>query len=1745
MTAPGDSEEEAEPLGRLVGEIFTGGDGRALAELVRLVGDAERVARELAELADGEADVYFLAAAWEGHYRLTGRADSLGRAVDGYEQCAALISPDHREFPRVMTAIGLTLRLRFELTGARADAERAVEVLKAAYEAPVQDPSVRAHRANNLATAFQDRFELTDQGDDLDQAIGFLRSAVRDAPGDGLFRGNLGNSLRVRYQRTRDRADLDQAIAALEEAVRLDPDGGTPRQLNNLGIAMDLRAEATSQGADRDRAIELFEEAVARAPDQSLDEVMFSLNLGRSLWSRHGRTGSRPDLEAAATAYRRVVEADVLPYGRVSLDALWAYAFILLEMLPPPYDDRGAVPDGGLAARAVRAFDAALAAFPADAPERDRLLRGRRAAMGRLGRPAASEPVRLGGRSAFVLTGEHRGRIRRVVSLFPERQALLLGVGEDPNSARFADVMSFIDRAYPDGDAFSTWLVLRLPTPDDQPSTDLVLRYHADDAADEEWLALDALRATAEQPASHGPFSLPGGTLRAQVVTGHFDGTDRHLVLIGDEADEWLEVCEPDPDEARVRFFTVLSAAVAARPTARVFVLQGGMIQFSGDVPEPMPPQEMAEHLLEQAGPVGGSDGGPFDPAGYDRIGRDAMTWHLAGVRALEAYEAYQDPALLSKVVAMFRAAAEVLPDAHPHRPVHLRNLAVVLDRAFEAGGDLAALEEAVRVWREVAGTPDAPDEDWRNRWRLGAGLRALGELTARPGTLAEAITELRRVAQAVEPGTAEEATVLDALSSTLRAHAWHTEDAGSAAEAVAVGRRAVAVPADHPDRLGHLGHLAAALRIVAGLSGNAEPLDEAIGILRRIVADTRPGDPNAATRLHNLGTALWDQSSLRGIPSVFEEALALLRRSVEEQDDDDPNRAAHLSALAAALTQRYDETGDRHLLDEALTFQRAAVAATPPAVAVLPGRLLTLSTLLDRRYRRSGSRAVLEENVAVARRLAAEFPDLAEGHRLLGRLLCLRYERRGDLGDLADAVDTLRTAAERPAPPQTLALTLSDLGNALINRYATSGDLAALREAARQARRAVALLSGDSPYLPALLSNLANACRLLFERTGEPDLLHEAVDAGRRAVAGEPADIMDRVGSLTNLGLALRLWSRETGDAAARAEAVELLRRAVDLTPPDYHDRGLYLANYGAALSDDGADEDAVAASRHAVETTPYGAARAERLTNLLAHLIERHRRLGDPGTRDEVIATARSIVETATAAPVLRVRAAGVWGAHVAENGDWAEAARAFALGVDLLPAVAPRDLSRSDQEYGLTGLGPLAADGAACALRAGDLDRALLLLEQGRGVLLAQALDDRGDVSALRGRSADLADRFERLRDRLGDRLGPGGAGTEETRVRLAREWKDLLEEIRSAPGWADFLGSPSLSSLLEQARPGPIAVVNVSRYGSDALLVTPDDVRAVPLPELTPAALVARIETFWERQRSLGDLSEVLGWLWDAVTGPVLEALGLSGPPRGRRWPRVWWSAAGPLALLPLHAAGHHGEDGARSVLDRVVSSYTPTIRALRHARGRPVSGRPDSRDLVVVSVPDAPGADPLPGVRAETEDLVRRFPDATVLGGPEATRDRVLAALGSHRVAHFACHAAADPGQPSQGHLVLWDHAERPLTVLELGRHDLGRAQLAYLSACETAGGVPTLVDEALHITAACQLAGFPHVIGTLWPVSDRFAARVADEVYEELSRRGRVDVARAPLALHQVIRRARERHPRRAGLWGAFLHYGP
>ncbi|MET7900551.1 CHAT domain-containing protein [Streptomyces sp. NPDC005355] len=92
----------------------------------------------------------------------------------------------------------------------------------------------------------------------------------------------------------------------------------------------------------------------------------------------------------------------------------------------------------------------------------------------------------------------------------------------------------------------------------------------------------------------------------------------------------------------------------------------------------------------------------------------------------------------------------------------------------------------------------------------------------------------------------------------------------------------------------------------------------------------------------------------------------------------------------------------------------------------------------------------------------------------------------------------------------------------------------------------------------------------------------------------------------------------------------------------------------------------------------------------------------------------------------------------------------------------------------------------------------------------------------------------------------------------------------------------------------------------------------------------------------------------------------------------------------------------------------------------------------------------------------------------MLTGPSATADAVLAALARCSWAHFARHGAYDLGRPSRNALFLHDRA---LPLREIVGLRLDHAEFAYLSACDTGGSSVALVNEAISVAYALNLAG--------------------------------------------------------------------
>ncbi|MCO5999815.1 CHAT domain-containing tetratricopeptide repeat protein [Actinoallomurus rhizosphaericola] len=927
-------------------------------------------------------------------------------------------------------------------------------------------------------------------------------------------------------------------------------------------------------------------------------------------------------------------------------------------------------------------------------------------------------------------------------------------------------------------------------------------------------------------------------------------------------------------------------------------------------------------------------------------------------------------------------------------------------------------------------------------------------------------------------------------------------------------------------------------------------------------------------------------------------------------------DRAAPIAAALQSTLGRADQV----LLSASVELWQRILAATPTDH---PDRAMYLSNLgfgLGVRFERTGALADLEAAIQVGQEAVAatptDHPDRAAHLSNLGALLRARFERAGALADLDTAIDTFREAvAATPTDHPNRAGRLNNLGNALGVRFERTGALADLEAAIQVGQEAVAATPTDHPGRAVHLSNLGGALQVRFARMGALADLEAAIDSFREAVAATPTDHPDRAAHLNGLGGALKRRFERTGALADLDTAIDSFREAVAATPTDHPNRAMYLNGLGGALqvrferTEALADLDAaIQVGQEAVAATPTDHPnRARRLNNLGNALRSRFERTGAQDDLEAALSAHSLAAEVDSAPPSLRIRAARA-AAALSARSEPGRAAKLLERAVWLLPEVAPRRLERGDQQHAIGRFAGLAADAAALALNDPTTPAsqraavALRLLEAGRAVLLSQALHTRGDLSDLTEHHPNLAARFTQLRDlldqvsdapALAPAIGGTGAGTGSDRAandrrQLAEEFTGLLTRIRALEGFASFALPPATSELLAQASHGPIVAFNVSRYRSDALLLTQDGITHLPLPGLPIDTLIDQINTFHralhatghgrtsqDRQAAQLQLNQVLGWLWDNAAGPVLDALGHHHPPAPHQsWRRVWWAPGGLLGLLPLHAAGHHTttpDPAARAVMDRVISSYTPTISALRHARrhfstaGPAVAGR-----ALIVAMPTTPG---VPGrldyVPEEARMLATRLPGSATLIEPDLgssgtppqtatgavaattlpTKANVLDLLPACSIAHFACHGVNDPEDPSRSRLLLHDHHTAPLTVAALAPVRLDHAQLAYLSACETALTTNTeLIDEAIHLTSAFQLAGYPHVIGTLWAINDTIAAQITKAFYTALTTSTAhgpiIELGQAAHALHHAVRSIRAKFPATPSLWAAHLHAG-
>ncbi|KAJ7213678.1 CHAT domain-containing protein [Mycena rebaudengoi] len=991
--------------------------------------------------------------------------------------------------------------------------------------------------------------------------------------------------------------------------------------------------------------------------------------------------------------------------------------------------------------------------------------------------------------------------------------------------------------------------------------------------------------------------------------------------------------------------------------------------------------------------------------------------------------------------------------------------------------------------------------------------------------------------------------------------------------------------PYDHPDMPKMLSNLGYALRCRFEQLNDLGDLNESILQMEVAVSLTLDGEPSW---LNQLGTSLFLRFEQLGDLNDLNQAVLRLETAVTLTLDSHIDKPTWLCNLGDPLIRRFEQLGDLNDLEQAVLRFEAAATLLPDDHPDKPTVLSNLGTSLCTRFKQLGelddlNQAVLwlEAAISLTPRGHPETPVRLSN---LGMSLHSRFERLGDLNDINESVlqhEAAVTLTPDGHPHKPVQLT--NLGASLQSRFERLGDLGDLNQAILQHEAAVSLTLDGHLYKPSRLSNLGISLQSRFERLGDLNDLDQAVLRFEAAATLTPDDHPNKPSILNNLGISLRTRFKELGELADLNQAVLWLEAAIALTPDGHpatplrlNSLGILLRSRFERLGDLNDLNESVLRLEAAVTLTPDGHPNKPLLlTNLGNSLHQRFERLHDSQDSQQLLQHYNSAACSSTGPASVRFHAATQWAKHAHIHGP-SSILRAYTSAIELLPELAWLGLSIADRHHRLLHAGQVVRDAASAAIAGGEYQKAVEWLDQGRSVIWGQLLNLRTPVDELRKSHPYLADQLVSLSTSLEN------SGTRDTAVvdaskpqslqsitqqshALALKRNDILQQIRELPGFQRFLLSKPISELSLAANVGPVTILNVSAYGCDALILMPgleDEVIHVPLNDFTPheaqalakslASIVGtpgrsdRLLGFQEGDMAPDDIfSNILSELWLKIVRPILDALALTTPV-SHNLGRIWWCPTGPLAFLPIHAAGLYGENQrfGSKLSDYLISSYTPSLTAMIHGF-LPRSEYQGNLQLLAVTQPSANGQSYIPGTQEEIEGIQQHIQGKKVhlqwLDEEMATIDNVQKSMRNSIWVHFACHGVQSDS-PTESALLLAGSSR--LTLSNIIKLSLPNAELAFLSACQTATGSQALQDESVHLTAGMLLAGYRGVIGTMWSIMDNDAPQVAGDVYAHLLDAWPPDPTRAAEALHLAVQKLRERPGATFIQWVPFIHFG-
>ncbi|KAG8948078.1 hypothetical protein FRC03_000847 [Tulasnella sp. 419] len=868
-----------------------------------------------------------------------------------------------------------------------------------------------------------------------------------------------------------------------------------------------------------------------------------------------------------------------------------------------------------------------------------------------------------------------------------------------------------------------------------------------------------------------------------------------------------------------------------------------------------------------------------------------------------------------------------------------------------------------------------------------------------------------------------------------------------------------------------------------------------------------------------------------------------------------------------------YTRQGDIRDLEEAIQCLQNALTLHPPGDPAKFILLGNLAVCLQDRYQRKCHIEDLQNSITFNEEVLASTPlgDPARGRMLHNIAACLRgsYTFRGVAQDLERAIECLLEALSLHHPDhQSWHRISGGLAKCLAARYVAQENVTDLEEAIRCYRNALSRCSEGYPGRSGLCASFAESLHTRYELFGDIHDLDEATELSRNALEFYSSSPPNNVGALIILGNCLQTRYRRLRSIQDLEEAIRHYKDADQISEPEHPDRLVALANLAVCLVDQyehrGAAELLEEAHHHILETIKLLDEDHPILETLQAKLALMYATYGhllrESPQQRHITDLFQRAVKHKTASVKRRLDIALEW--VRVDKGD--SVLEAYQRSLELVDQYLLIRSSIITRHQILLNIPPnLASDAAAAAITAGELEKAVEFLEQGKALLWSQMNYYRSPLQRLREVDDELASEFARLSGLLekSARLQTDNEAPFRSIELEAREyrktsdaWHKVVGEIRKLDGFESFLFPPTYSNLREAASEGPVVLITISNLRSDVIIVHKDgNPFLLPLaPHVRPQYIADLHSQFSQAVRAAETrkaLSAILQVLWEDIVEPVVRKLRELNVEEGSR---IWWCPTSHLAILPLHAAGQYRK-GQPNLPSLYVSSYTPTLMTLSRSRQTSQSrARSSIPQLLIVAQSSAPNQPKLPSVPVEVAIIEKIVPCVTKVQDEGGTREAVLDSLPQSPWVQFTCHGSKNP-RPFDSCFHLY---KETLTITDIIQARLPDAQYAFLSACHSAAGDAKIPDETIHLAAALQFSGFRSVIGTMYAMADADGPALAEQIYKYMFRRvgrgkGRetvengVDFRDSAEALHNAIKALRER---KEGFplekWINFVHIG-